>query len=82
MFSEFSTINGHRKLVQTPMKVKMPSVASAGPESGMMMRHRMVNWPAPPMVAASSSSRGKVRTNWRSRNVPNALARPGTMTAW
>jgi len=38
MFSEFSTINGHRKLFQTPMKVKMPSVARAGPESGMMMR--------------------------------------------
>ena len=49
--------------------------------SGTMMRQNVCHGFAPSMRAASSSSAGIDMKNCRMRNVPNALKRPGTMSA-
>ena len=67
--------------LKTAMNVKMASVASAGFDSGRMMRQSTVKRVQPSMKAASSSSRGIVMKNCRKRNVPKAEASPGTMSA-
>ena len=41
MVSVVATTSGHRKLFQLPRKVRIPSVASAGPHSGRMIRQKM-----------------------------------------
>ena len=64
------------------MKVNIASTASAGRDSGSMMRKKTVNGPAPSTRAASTSSAGTVRKNWRSRNVPNAVNAHGRISAW
>ena len=61
------------------MKLKMPSVAKAGPEMGAMTRKKVVRVLAPSKVAASSSSLGRFKKNWRMRKVPKALNMGGTM---
>ncbi len=79
--SELITISAQMKSLKTPMKVKMASVARAGFASGMITRHRTPKRLHPSMKAASSSSRGIERKYCLSRNVPKALARPGTISA-
>src|SRR5207245_10746691 len=74
---EVATTSGQRKLFQLAMKAKMPKVASAGLESGITIREKTVQWLAPSMKAASSSSWGRLRKAWRRRNVPNADATVG-----
>jgi hypothetical protein len=46
-----------------------------------MIRKKIVQCPAPSILAASSSSFGIVRKNWRSRKTPNAPDSAGTMSA-
>ena len=38
--------------------------------------------PTPSIVAASRRSVGSVRNTWRSRKMPNAVARNGTASPW
>src|SRR5712691_1618538 len=57
---------------QAERKAKIASAPSTGWDSGKTMRVKMRHGPAPSMRAASSSSAGSVRKNWRSRKTPNA----------
>ena len=57
--SVWATTSGQRKLFQLPRKVRIPSVASAGPHSGRMIRAKMRSSPAPSTRPASSRSRGQ-----------------------
>ena len=68
------------KSFQREVKAKVPSAASAGLESGMMMRQKIVDSDAPSMRPASSISRGRVWKNCRSMKMLNAPAAPGTMS--
>lgn len=54
------------------MNVKMVVVARAGVMRGRMTRRKILGWPAPSILAASSSSRGMPRMNWTMRNTKNA----------
>ena len=54
------------------MNVKMAVAASAGLESGRMIRKKMPKWPHPSMRAASLSSSGIARKNWTSRKMKKA----------
>ena len=47
--SEFETMSGHSRLFQWKRKAKTASVASAGPESGRMMRQKQPKRLAPSM---------------------------------
>ena len=42
----------------TPTKASSPETARIGVMSGRMIRKKIVAWPAPSIVAASSSERG------------------------
>jgi hypothetical protein len=77
-------MSGHRKSFHAERKAKMASAASTGCDSGRMIREKTCQGPAPSMRAASSSSRGIVRKNWRSRKTPNAksMAASGTIRPW
>ena len=59
----------------------MTTVASTGPDSGMIMFQKMRNGLAPSIRAASSSSSGMVMKNWRNRKMEKALppAHEGTI---
>ena len=59
----------------------MASVASAGIESGSTIRKSTPNREHPSIRAASSSSTGSVRKNWRSRKMPNGVTRLGAISA-
>ena len=63
--------SGQRKLFHWSTKETTASVASAGLESGRTTRRKIVHSPAPSSRAASSSSRGIVRKNWRNRKIPH-----------
>jgi hypothetical protein len=76
-----STYTGHRKSFQFVRNASSASVASAGFESGTMTRRKMSHRFAPSRIAASSSSLGRLRKNWRMKNTPNADAAVGTMIA-
>ena len=52
---------------QLAMKAKMVTVARTGLARGMMMPVKVRRRLEPSMNAASSSSRGMVRKNWRRR---------------
>jgi len=52
--------------------VKIPTVISGGLASGSMIFQKMPNSLAPSMRAASESSSGIVRKNWRRRKILNA----------
>ena len=54
-------------------------MASAGSESGSTILNRIPSREVPSIRAASSSSIGSVRKNWRSMKMPNALHRLGTI---
>jgi hypothetical protein len=75
-------ISGHRKSFHAERNAKMASAAST--ESGRMIREKTCQGPAPSMRAASSSSRGMVRKNWRRRKTPKAksMAASGTIRPW
>ena len=59
----------------------MASVATAPPETGNTIDHRIRKRPQPSMRAASSSSDGMLRKNWRNKNTPKPLATGGTISA-
>ena len=78
---EVTAISGHRKLFHESRKVSAASVASAGADSGSTIRHSTVSRLAPSTRADSSYSIGSVRKNWRRKNMPNAVAALGRMSA-
>ena len=49
---------------------------------GTITRQKIQKCEAPSTLAASSSSSGMLRKNWRIRNTPNALNAQGTIRAW
>src|SRR3954466_7617517 len=75
-------MNGEKKLVQDMMKLKRPSIAAAGRDTGSAIRQNVWNIVAPSMRAASTSSSGR---DWAMycviQNTTKAVTRPGTMTA-
>ncbi|GMA86732.1 hypothetical protein GCM10025868_19820 [Angustibacter aerolatus] len=71
-------MSGHRKSFHTFSRVSTARVASGAPISGSSTCTSVRSRPAPSMRAASSSSRGRVRKNCRSRNTPNGVARFGS----
>src|SRR4029077_8646752 len=80
-FSVFDrTINGQRKSFQRHITEKMASTASAGADSGRMMRQKMRHSLAWSIRAASISSSGIVSMYWRNRKTPVGVATAGQMT--
>ena len=63
-------ISGQIRLFQAWMKVMVASVARIGRLSGIMIRVRMAQVPAPSTRAAASRSRGMVRKYCRTRKMP------------
>ena len=57
------------------------SVESAGTDSGSTILTRAPIRLQPSIRAASSSSMGRVRKNWRSMKMPKAFTRLGTISA-
>ncbi len=76
--SELVTISGQKNSFQLRTKVKMATVASAGPESGRKMRHSRPKRLQSSRRPASSSATGMVRKNCIIRKTPKALAAAGT----
>ena len=73
------TIRGQRKAFQSPMKLKIASVASAGLTSGKVILKNIPNSDIPSIRAASRRSSGTDSINCRIRKTPNALIIPGNM---
>ena len=73
---------GHRYEFQLLRNAIAASAAIVGRTSGTATWRRKPRWPTPSMAAASRRSRGSVRKTWRMRNVPNAVARNGTVRPW
>ena len=61
------------KSCQAPWKVKIATVARAGLVSGRTMLHQMRVSLAPSIRAASDSSMGMLRMNWRSKKIRKAF---------
>ena len=80
MSSVCATTSGHRKLFHEPRKVRMASVASAGPQSGRTMRVKMRLAGAVDAGGLESAS-GIPLMNWRMRNTPIGPARNGRISA-
>ena len=80
VLSVLETISGHSRLFQWNMKAKTARVASAGPDSGRMIRQKHPQRLAPSIRAASSSSNGMPRKNWRSRKTPKAVKACGMIS--
>ena len=59
----------------------MASAATAGADSGITIRQKIVHSRAPSTRAASSRSSGIASMNWRIRNTPSGPAAAGRMTA-
>jgi hypothetical protein len=74
-------ISGQTRSFHAPSRVKIASVARAGLASGSTIRQKTPNVLHPSIRAASSSSRGSDRKNWRIRKMPNAEASHGTNAA-
>ena len=74
-----ATTSGQRKLFHDVRNVRIPSVASAGPQSGRITEKKIRSSPAPSMRAASMKSFGTVSKNCFIRKVPNAVIMPGNM---
>ena len=73
--------SGHRKSFHVHSSVISASVESAGPDSGSTILTSTPSRLQPSIRAASSSSIGSVRKNWRSMKMPNAVARFGSISA-
>src|SRR6266852_3342515 len=74
VLSSLVTMNGHRKLFQLAINVKIITAVIAGPESGKMIRHQMPKSVAPSIRAESSRSLGMPWKNWVNKYSPKALA--------
>ena len=74
-------MSGHRKSFHVHRNVTIASVASAGIESGRTIRKSTPSREQPSIRAASSSSTGSVRKNWRRRKMPNGVTRFGAIRA-
>src|SRR5438067_11794813 len=79
---EGATISGQMNESQLNWKRTNPKAISAGAAFGRTTRQKAPNSEQPSMRAASSSSRGKPRKNWRRRNMPSGLATKGMISAW
>ena len=64
--------SGPKKSFQLYRKLKSATAAIAGLASGTITRSIICSSPAPSTRAASESSFGIVRKNWRSRKIENA----------
>ena len=73
--------SGHRKSFHVHRSVISASVESAGSDSGSTILTSTPSRLQPSMRAASSSSIGSVRKNWRSMKMPKALTRLGAISA-
>src|SRR3712207_2104350 len=78
---ENRTYRGHRKSFQLVRNDSSSNVLSAGLDNGRTTRKNVCQGLAPSTRAASSSSTGSPRKNWRRKKTPNAPAAFGTMTA-
>ena len=65
MSSSKVTSSGQRKLFQFNVKTMTVAAIIGLRAKGSAILKKMRNAPAPSMIAASSSSRGKERKNWR-----------------
>src|SRR6478752_6666189 len=65
-------ISGARNSFQAFRKVNSATTESAGRDRGKITRQKMANSLQPSMRAASESSLGMVRKNWRKRKILNA----------
>ena len=78
--SSVVTSSGHRYWFQPKMNRITNSAAMFGRDSGTTTSQKKRIGPAPSMRAASASSSGIVRKNWRNRNVAVAEAISGTVS--
>src|SRR3990167_121014 len=69
--------SGQKYSFQVEMKTRMLNEASVPRRLGAMTCHRMRQWPAPSMRAASMTPRGEARTVWGSSMMGEAGARGG-----
>jgi hypothetical protein len=79
--SSLIAISGQIRSFQEPSSVKIVRVANAGLASGSTMRQNTPKVVQPSMRAASSSSMGSDRKNWRIKKMPKAVASHGTKAA-
>ena len=77
------TSSGRRNAFQLATNARMPTVTTAGRDSGSTIRQRKPSRPAPSMAAASSSSRGMADRNGRRMTIVsgNEKATCGRITA-
>src|SRR6266567_8462221 len=75
-------MSGHWNAFHDARKVMRPAVIRAGTERGRTMLQRKRRCPAPSIRAASASSLGIERKNWRKRKMEKALAMKGTICTW
>src|SRR5438270_13569073 len=75
------TMYGQVNSFQKNRNVKIASVAIAPPDTGITMFQRIRSRPQPSIFAASSSSDGMPRKNWRSKKTPKPPASGGTISA-
>src|SRR6185436_11031933 len=78
---EDAAISGQRNESHESWNRMIAKAISAGSELGMMIRTNAPNREHPSIRAASSSSYGIPRKNWRSRNMPNGEAAKGMISA-
>ena len=72
---------GNEEIVPGEEEVEQRHRHDRGYACGRITDRRILNGPAPSIMAASSRSRGMLMKNWRSRNTLNALAnRCGTIS--
>ena len=74
-------IKGHRKFSQEPTKANMLKAATKGLEIGITIKVKILNSPAPSILAASRISEGKVLIYCLAKNIPPALQAEGRNTA-
>ena len=80
--SELVTINGHIKLFQALMNVKIPRVIIAGTASGSAILTNICHVVQPSILAEFSSSFGKDWNHCRIRKTPKPPKSPGRINAW
>src|SRR3954471_14445584 len=79
--SWLTAISGQVRSFQVVRNVSTATVLSAGRDSGSTIVNSTRSREQPSIHAASSSSRGRDRKNWRSRNTANGVTSDGTMSA-
>ena len=81
MLSEFVTINGHMKLFQLDINVKIDNVAIVGSAIGKAILQNVSKMLHPSIFDDSSRSFGKLKKNCLNINTPNPPNSPGIISA-